>query len=357
MDRGLRKQFKGIVMNLGSRLLLRSRALPSVFCLLFLAACAGADGAASTRLSFNSADWPETDFSRTAIDLTEIISGGVGKDAIPSIDNPQFVPVAEYRGYQGIDSMEPVIGIEMNGEFRAYPLRVLIWHEIVNDVVGGVPVAVTYCPLCNTSVVFDRRFDGVVLEFGTTGNLRHSDLIMYDRQTESWWQQYGGQGLVGHYVGKELTILASRLESLAAFNERAPDGRVLIPSDMSFRDYTANPYVGYDQSASPMLFRGKVPRGVSPMMRVIAVDDSAFTLPLLQREGQVDHNGMVISWSAGQRTALGHRQISRGADVGNVLVQRDGQDVPHVVTFAFAFFAFHPQGVLRTTRGEVRQDP
>lgn len=344
-------------MHPESKWILFLRLFLSSFFLLFLAACASAGSADSRGLSFSSADWPETDFSRSAINLTEIMSGGVGKDVIPSIDDPQFVPVSDYRAYAGIDPMEPVIGIELNGEFRAYPLRVLIWHEIVNDVVGGVPVAVTYCPLCNTSVVFDRRFDDIVLEFGTTGNLRHSDLIMYDRQTQSWWQQYGGQGLVGHYVGGELTILASRLESLSAFAERAPDGRVLVPNDMGFRDYTANPYVGYDQSASPMLFRGKVPAGVSPMMRVIAINNTAFSLPLLQKEGQVNHDGMVIRWAAGQRTALGHRQISRGADVGGVLVQRDGQDLPHVVTFAFAFFAFHPQGVLLTPQGEVRQNP
>lgn len=175
-------------MHPESKRILLLHLLLSSFFLLFLAACASAGSADSRELSFNSADWPETVFSRSAIDLTEIMSGGVGKDAIPSIDDPQVVPVSDYRAYSGIDPLEPVIGIELNGEFRAYPLRVLIWHEIVNDVVGGVPVAVTYCPLCNTSVVFDRRFDDIILDFGTTGNLRHSDLIMYDRQTESWWQ-------------------------------------------------------------------------------------------------------------------------------------------------------------------------
>jgi len=321
---------------------------------LLLSACAGAGQDRSTGLAFDADDWPGTDFSRSQIDLTEVMSGGVGRDAIPSIDHPRFISFAEYQNIQGIDAMEPVIGLSVNGEFRAYPLRVMIWHEIVNDVVGDVPVAVTYCPLCNTSVVFDRRVDVRVLEFGTTGNLRHSDLIMYDRQTESWWQQYGGQAIVGEYAGHELDILASRLESLAEFGDRAPEGQVLVPSDPSARDYSANPYVGYDRAASPMLFRGKVPRGVSPMMRVIAINDTAFALPLLQREGELTHNDLAINWTAGQRTALGHRQISSGEDVGSVRVQRKGDDVPHVVTFAFAFFAFHPEGVLFTPQGEVR---
>lgn len=330
-----------------------ARCLPLLA--LFLVACADPIQGQTNRVAFDTESWPETDFTRTTIDLTEVMSGGVGRDAIPSIDNPQFVPLAEYQAYQGIDPLEPVIGLEFNGELRAYPLRVMIWHEIVNDSVGGVPVAVTYCPLCNTSVVFDRRLDGQVLEFGTTGNLRHSDLIMYDRQSESWWQQYGGQGIVGQHAGRELPILASRLESLADFGERAPQGRVLVPNDPRLRDYSANPYVGYDQAAAPMLFRGKVPRGVSPMMRVIAIDDTAFAWPLLQRDGELTHDDISITWSQGQRTALGHRQITRGADIGGVLVQRNGQDLPHVVTFAFAFFAFHPDGVLFTTRGEIRQ--
>tara|TARA_R110002072_G_scaffold136124_3_gene278328 strand:- start:32677 stop:33660 length:984 start_codon:yes stop_codon:yes gene_type:complete len=325
--------------------------------LMLLVGCGNAGQAQNGRISFDADSWPDTDFSRSTIDLAEVMSGGVGRDAIPSIDSPQFVLVSEYQSYEGIDPMEPVVGVELNGAFRAYPLRVMIWHEIVNDVLAGVPIAVTYCPLCNTSVVFDRRFDGRILDFGTTGNLRHSDLIMYDRQSESWWQQYGGQGIVGRYAGDELTILASRLESLAEFAERAPQGQVLVPNNPRFRDYSANPYVGYDRAASPMLFRGKVPRGVSPMLRVIAIEDIAFALPLLQRDEALEHDGLSIRWSAGQRTALGHRQISRGADVGSVLVQRRGEDVPHVITFAFAFFAFHPDGVLYTERGAVRQQP
>ncbi len=324
--------------------------------MLLLTACADLNHAQSGRISFNAEHWPKTEFSQATIDLSEIMSGGVGRDAIPSIDNPQFVPVSEYHAYQGIDSREPVVGVDINGEFRAYPLRVMIWHEIVNDVLGGIPIAVTYCPLCNTSVVFDRRLDDRVLEFGTTGNLRHSDLIMYDRQTESWWQQYGGQSIVGSYAGSELRILPSRLESLIEFSERAPDGLVLVPNDPRARDYSANPYVGYDRAAAPFLFNGKVPRGISPMMRVVAVGDTAFALPLLQRDGELTHNDIAISWSSGQRSALGHRLISRGADVGSVLVQRDGQDIPHVVTFAFAFFAFNPDGVLLTARGEIRQN-
>jgi Protein of unknown function (DUF3179) len=118
-----------------------------------------------------------------------------------------------------------VIGVVIDGDARAYPLRILIWHEIVNDVVGGVPVAVTYCPLCNTGIAFDRRVGEQVLELGTTGKLRNSDLVMYDRATESWWQQFLGEAIVGELTGARLTMLPSRLESFANFRERAPEGQ------------------------------------------------------------------------------------------------------------------------------------
>lgn len=129
--------------------------------------------------------WPKTDFSQTSIDLSEIISGGPGKDGIPAINTPRFKSVAEISKEKFYTAKEPVIGFSMNGDIRAYPLQILMWHEIVNDTVGGIPVAVTYCPLCNSAIVFDRRVAGRVLDFGTTGNLRKSDMVMYDRQTKS----------------------------------------------------------------------------------------------------------------------------------------------------------------------------
>lgn len=260
--------------------------------------------------------------------------------------------VADYRG---VDEAEPVIGLVIGDDARAYPLRILIWHEIVNDVVGGVPVAITYCPLCNTSIVFDRRVEGQMYDFGTTGNLRYSDLVMYDRQTESWWQQYSGEAIVGNLAGKRLKALPSRLESLADFRRRAPHGRVLVPHNPSARNYCASPYAGYDRSPTPFLFTGRLPEGVEPMMRVVAVDADAWPLPLLARDGEVMHNKLRISWHPGQRSALDDARIERGRDVGNIRVTRDGKDVTYIVTFAFAFFAFNPNGVLHTLKGELRQ--
>ena len=151
--------------------------------------------------------WPLTDFKQSTVPITQVRSGGPGKDGIPSIEMLKFQLISS----SDLADSEPVIIVSFNGEARTYPLQILIWHEIVNDVVGGVPVAVTYCPLCNASIVFDRRLNGKTLEFGTTGNLRRSDLVMYDRQTESWFQQYDGTGLFGQLAGEVLTALPALL--------------------------------------------------------------------------------------------------------------------------------------------------
>ena len=190
-------------------------------------------GAAAANPSYWSFEWSNTDFSKHAVPFDEIMSGGPPKDGIPSIDDPRFVPVSEV---QGIAETEPVLGITVNGESRAYPLRILTWHEIVNDVGGGVPVTVTFCPLCNSGIVFDRRIAGRVLDFGTTGKLRKSDLVMYDRQTESWWQQFLGEAIVGEMTGQRLKMLPSRMESMARFRARAPDGKVQVPTNPGMRD-------------------------------------------------------------------------------------------------------------------------
>jgi hypothetical protein len=291
--------------------------------------------------------WPKTDFSRTAVDFAEILSGGPPKDGIPSIDDPKFVAVADVAN---LSPTEPVVGLTINGDARAYPLRVLTWHEIVNDQVGDIPVVVTYCPLCNSAIVFDRRVDGRAVEFGTTGKLRNSDLVMYDRETESWWQQFLGEAIIGTRMGTRLTALPARLESWELFKKRHPDGKVLIPTDPEMRAYGANPYVGYDGASVPFLYTGDMPDGIEPMARVVAVGDQAWSLELLRREGRIESGDLVLTWQAGQNSALDTRVISEGRDVGNVLVQRNAggglNDIPYDVTFAFVFHAFQPQGTL-----------
>ena len=154
---------------------------------------------------------------------------------------------------QGLSEKSPVIALSINGDARAYPLEVLTRHEIVNDIVGDVPVAVTFCPLCNSAIVFDRRVDGKALRFGVSGNLRFSDLVMWDDATESWWQQLTGEAIVGDYVGHKLDFVTSQLISFGLFRERYPEGKVLRgPLGL----YGNNPYRGYDSNPSPFLFAG-----------------------------------------------------------------------------------------------------
>lgn len=293
------------------------------------------------------AEWPRTDFARRTVPLEEIRDGGPPKDGIPPIDSPRFLAAAAAE----LEPREPVIELELAGERRAYPLRVLIWHEIVNDVVGEVPVAVTYCPLCNAAIVFDRRVGDRVLDFGTTGKLRHSDLVMYDRQTESWWQQYSGEAIVGALAGTKLAMLPARLASWAEFRDRAPDGRVLVPNDPRARPYGSNPYIGYETSALPFLYDGPLPSGIAPMARVVVVGREAWALDLLRERGRIEEGDLVLSWRPGQASALDAPRIADGREVGSVRVQRRRggvlEDVVHHVTFAFVFHAFEPEGRIR----------
>ena len=176
-----------------------------------------------------SREWPQTNFKKTTlVNWSEIISGGPPKDGIPALVDPAFIAV----GHAALPQNEPVITVELAQQTpRAYPLRYLMWHEIVNDRIGEHPVAVTFCPLCNSGLTFDRRLYGRVLEFGVSGKLRGSDMVMYDRQTESWWQQALGRAIVGELTGAQLTPVASWMESVGQFRTRNPDGLIMDQPD------------------------------------------------------------------------------------------------------------------------------
>ena len=285
-----------------------------------------------------------TDFSKHTVPFSEIQSGGPGKDGIPAIDAPKFVTTQEANAW--LERREPVIELVIEDDARAYPLQILIWHEIANDEVGGVPVALTFCPLCHTTIVFDRRLDGRVLDFGVSGNLRNSDLVMYDRQTESWWQQFAGEAIVGELTWRRLALLSSRLESWAEFRARAPMGKVLVPNDPGARDYGVNPYAGYDSRTRPYdFYDGPLPEEVAPLSRVVSLADrrEAWSLDLLRARREIRAaDGTLIRWEPGQSSALDAALIVDGTDVGSVTATRNGQDVPYFVDFAFAFRAFQP---------------
>ena len=273
--------------------------------------------------AINRAGW-KTDFSRRSVPYTEIFSGGVPRDGIPPIDNPKFVPVGDADGW--LEDQEPVISFEQDGEAKAYPLQILTYHEIVNDTVAGVPVAATFCPLCNSAIVFERRLDGVVYDFGVSGNLRNSDLIMWDRQTESWWQQLTGEAIVGELTGKRLPILPATIVAWQDFQTTYPDGLVLSRDTGHFRDYGTNPYVGYDEiGQSPFLFFGKEDERLQPTERVAALtagDEAvAFPFSFLEEVGVAHHSiggrNLVIFFKPGSRSALDGWRIADSREVGS----------------------------------------
>lgn len=290
--------------------------------------------------------WPGTDFTRQTIDLAEVIPGGPPRDGIPALSDPRFIAAAtETR----LADREPVMALALPGQpARAYPIRYLMWHEIVNDVIGGVPVLVTFCPLCNTGMVFDPRLDGRTLTFGVSGLLRHSDMIMYDRQTESWWQQALGQGIVGTHAGRRLRQLPALMQGWGTFRAANPDGLVMAEPDWP-RAYGSNPYVGYDTSR-PFLYDGaNPPHGIDPLERVVRVGDRVWPLTRLAAAGEIREADLVLRWSEGQASALDSRAIGLGREVGNIRVtDAAGRDVPHDIPFAFAFHAFHPGGIWMT---------
>lgn len=289
-------------------------------------------------------EWPDTDFSKTTVqNWTEIRSGGPGKDGIPALGPPAFLPADQETR---LGETEAVIQLKIDGyPARAYPLRYLMWHEIVNDRVGDLPVAVTYCPLCNSALVFDRRVRGQVLEFGVTGKLRNSDMVMYDRQTQSWWQQAIGRGIVGDMTGVKLRALPVRLVGWAQFRAAYPDGQVMAQPEYA-RPYGTNPYQAYDLAARPFLYSGEnPPHGIDPLARVVRVGTRAWPLERLAKAGQLTESGITLTWRAGQASALEADDVGGGRDVGSIRVlSATGQDMVHDVVFAFVFHAFWPDG-------------
>ncbi len=263
----------------------------------------------------------DTDFSRATVPASQFQSGGPGKDGIPAIDDPNFVASSDA---DFLDPREPVLALAWNGDARAYPVQILIWHEIVNDVVGGEPVVVTYCPLCNSSVVFKRTLSGTVYDFGVSGLLRNSDLVMYDRQTESWWQQITGEALVGALTGSSLEFLPSSTISFADFRSAHPDGRVLSRDTGSSRSYGSSPYAGYDSNNDPFLFSGDVDHRLDAVDRIVALDLNgepvAYAFSRLEERPVVNDvvggEPVVIFFRKGTVSPLDRSAINKSADVG-----------------------------------------
>lgn len=264
-----------------------------------------------------------TDFSKHSVPYDEILSGGPPKDGIPAIDEPSYVSITDADSW--LNDREPVIFVEVDGIARAYPLQILTWHEIVNDVLNEKPLSVSFCPLCNTAIAFEREFDGQILDFGTTGRLRYSNLIMYDRQTETWWQQATGEGIAGKYTGEQLIYYPAAIISWADFKTQYPEGDVLSRESGYSRDYGRNPYAGYDDiNQTPFLFDGVYVDKLPPMARVLTVELNGETVAYpyytLQELGVINDTvtgeEIVVFWTEGTASALDASLIQAGQDVG-----------------------------------------
>ena len=266
-----------------------------------------------------------TDFTRSVITFETILSGGPPKDGIPSIDSPTFI--SREAADQWIGPQEAVLVLRYEGRVRVYPLQILMWHEIVNDEIDGTSVIVTYCPLCNTGVAFKGEIDGQSLDFGTTGRLRYSNLIMYDRQSETWWQQASGRGLIGEYAGRSLPMLPI---SILPWNEVLEDENstveVLSKETGQSRPYGNNPYQGYDTNSSAFLYAGpETPDEYETMERVLAVqvedDERAFPFEQLESEkvteASIGGRRVVVFWQPGTASALDAGRLAEGRDVGS----------------------------------------
>jgi hypothetical protein len=254
------------------------------------------------------------------VDYAEILSGGPPPDGIPPLDNPQFDTIAQ--GNEWLADVQPVIALAVGDEARAYPLAILTRHEIANDEIAGVPVAVTFCPLCNAGIVFKRELDGQTLRFGVSGNLRNSDLIMWDNQTLSWWQQFTGQAIVGDLTGAQLEMIPAPMVAWKDFKAAYPNGVVLSNGG---RNYGSNPYEGYDSSTRPFLFLDTPDPRLPATERVLGYfaggESKAYPLPVIAKERVIadtlDGRDVVIFYEPGQVSALDKSVIEDSKEVGS----------------------------------------
>ena len=294
--------------------------------------------------------------------------GGSFNGAVASSPEPRFVTVGEAAGW--IAPLEPVLLVEAGGEARAYPLQILTWHELVNDTLGGVPVAVSFCPLCNSAFAYDRRIplsgeqrsavlahnpeatlldldqafregyrrqlgagaaDGLVgtalVTFGTSGMLYNSNLVMFDSATSTLWPQLLSQGGVGTLAGVRLLRHPAQIVAFEAFSAEHPDALVMSRDTGFSRRYGNNPYPGYDDVDSPpFLFNGASDGRLAPKLRVVALElgDEAVAYPfdLLEQVGAVNDVvagvPLLVLWQPGTRSALDRAAIADSRDIGAV---------------------------------------
>lgn len=297
-------------------------------------------------------DMTDPSFPEPLVDPADILSGGPPPDGIPSIDRPTFHDVADV---DWLDGDEPVVVLDLDGDVRAYPVQILTWHELVNDTFGDLPVTVSCCPLCNSAIAYVREVDGRVLDFGTSGRLHRSSLVMYDRQTESLWSHFTATAIIGELTGTELETLPMATVSWDDFRTAHPDGLVLSRDTGNPRDYGRNPYPGYDDVDNPpFLFEGEVDGRLAAQTRVVAVRGETDTVAIVQEdlyeervvELTVDGRALVALLEPGTASALDARDVADGRDIGAV-----GVFVPEAGGRSLTFEALDGGGFTDTETG------
>ncbi len=269
------------------------------------------------------------------IPVNDIRKGGPPRDGIPSLDDPVFVSAEDATYLSGRDR---VLGISINGFAHAYPIRILNYHEIVNDNVGGTAVAITYCPLCGSGTAFEATINGRSYEFGVSGLLYNSDVLMYDRNTGSLWSQLMVQAVTGPMKGTRLQQLPLSHTSWQEWTERYPETRVLSNKTGYSRNYKVDPYPNYGRDGKlyfPVTHSSKKYRRKEIVMG-LEIDGQFKAYPfkeLKKGESRFDDEfagaKFSVEFDAKHRTAR--------------VVKADGSEIPTITAFWFAWYAFHPE--------------
>jgi len=275
------------------------------------------------------------DFSKHGIPLDEILSGGPEKDGIPAILKPVFIPADRADFLKNDDR---VLAFELNGEAKAYPIKILNWHEIVNDTIGGRPILVTYCPLCGTGMAFDPMIEGKRYTFGVSGLLYKSDVLMYDHQTESLWSQIQREAVTGPLTGTRLKLLPLVHTTWGAWRAEHPKTQLLSTDTGYKRDYTRDPYESYARSDRLMFPVGKGDDRLSPKAWVLGIelDGIARAYPFSELERSPKSFTDLLG---SKRVILSYDRASRTARIRD----NEGRELPAVVAYWFAWAAFHPK--------------
>jgi hypothetical protein len=267
-----------------------------------------------------------------SIPVDEILAGGPPRDGIPSLDHPPVLRAAE-APWKADDL---VLGVVWNGEARAYPLAILEWHELVNDTLGERPILVSYCPLCGTGIVFDRRIEGVVRSFGVSGLLYRSDLLMYDRETSSLWSQIAAESVTGPSIGQRLALIGSRIARLAEWKRSHPETTVLSRETGQRRDYGRSPYAGYADS-DRLAFPAPLDRRYHPKMPTVGLR--------VRGGGARAYPALEVTRAGGEVQELFDGKPVTVAFDPEAAVFRVGAPEPIEVVqgYWFAWAAFHPE--------------